>query len=214
MTQTERGDPSATDHEKGTGQLLPRPSRGRRSIRALTRLPALVAAAPVRATAVALTVAAAICAAWFGMSWLSAARSSSLSTARARDAALQAAEQAAVNLNTLNYHHARSDLNLWLDSSTGALHTGISQDLKEEIEVAQEEKLITSATVLDGAITKLNASAGTANVMLAMTFSVQLSGSSPAAKFESEVGTVRRTAAGWRLASLCPTSGCTSGSAG
>lgn len=186
----------------------------RRSISVLTRLPGLVAATPLRTTALALATAAAICAAWFGVSWLTAAQSSSLNTARTRDTALQAAEQAAVNLNTLDYRHARSDLNLWLNSSTGSLHSSIAQDLQQEMQVAQQEKLVTSASVLDGAITRLDASSGTASVMLAMTFNVQISGSSPAAKFESELATVRKTGAGWRLASLCPTSGCTSGSAG
>lgn len=214
MRKTDRSDPSATADKNGTGPLRTLPSRQRRSIRVLTRLPALVTAAPLRTTALALTTAAAICAAWFGASWLSAAHSSSVNVARTRDAALQAAEQAAVNLNTLDYRHARSDLKLWLDSSTGSLHSSIAQDLQQEMQVAQQEKLVTSATVLDGAITRLDASSGTASVMLAMTFNVQISGSGRAAKFESELGTVRRTAAGWRLASLCPTSGCTSGSSG
>ncbi|MBO0833974.1 MAG: hypothetical protein J2P28_00470 [Actinobacteria bacterium] len=177
-------------------------------IHTLNRLPELARASPLRATAVVAVAAAGICAMVFGFSWLGAAGSTPLSVARTRDAALQAAEQAAVNLNTLDYRHARSDLNLWLDSSTGALHKGIAQDLQQEMQVAQQQKLVTSATVLDGAVTRLDVGSGTANVMLAMTFKVQVSGSRPASKFESELGTVRKTPAGWRLASLCPTSGC------
>jgi Mce-associated membrane protein len=53
-----------------------------------------------------LAVAAAACAGWFGWSWYSAAHSPAAATARARDVALQDAEQAVLNFNTLDYHQA------------------------------------------------------------------------------------------------------------
>jgi Mce-associated membrane protein len=188
------------------------PPAPRRGAAAGSRVRDLVAGDPLRAVTAAAALIALACAAWFGTSWRAAADAGTATAARARDTVLQDAEQAAVNLNTLDYQHARQDLNLWLSSSTGTLHTGIQQDLQQELQVAQQERLVTSATILDGAVTRLDTVSGTANVMLALTFSVQISGSKAAAKFESELGTMRKTAAGWRLSSLCPTSGCTSGS--
>lgn len=205
------GQPPAGAEEQDTAAPA---SRKRRERRAAEGQPKRVTSAPVRFSAIALAIIAAICAGWFGTSWQHARHSSTLQAARTRDQALQAAEQAAVNMNTLDYRHAKADLNLWLSSSTGTLHSGISSSLTQEMQVVQQKKLITSATVLDGAITSLNVKNGTANVMLAMTFKVQVTGSSPASKFESEMATVRRTASGWRLASLCPTSGCQSGTTG
>ena len=163
---------------------------------------------PLRATAVAVTVIAALCAAWFGSSWLIAAHSGSLAYSRTRDAVLEAAEQDVVNLNTLNYHHARQDLQLWLSSSTASLRNGLAQNLQQEVRITEHDRLITNATILDGAVTRLDPAAGTANVMIALTFTVAVSGATPATKFESELGQLRDTPSGWKLASLCPASGC------
>jgi Mce-associated membrane protein len=165
---------------------------------------------PLRATAIVVTVIAAVCAAWFGGSWLTAASSGSLAYSRSRDAVLQAAEQETVNLNTLNYHHAQRDLELWLASSTAGLHAGLAQSLQQEVRVTQHDRLITSATILDGAVTRLDAAAGTATVMIALRFTVSISDATPATKFESELGQLKNTSSGWKLSGLCPTSGCTS----
>jgi Mce-associated membrane protein len=175
---------------------------------ALGRLPGWAASDPLRASAIVITLIAVVCAAWFGGSWLSAASSSSLAYSQARDGVLQAAEQGVVNLNTLNYHRARQDLELWLASSTGSLHSGLAQELQQEVQVTQQDKLITTATILDGAVTRLDASAGTASVMIALTFTVTVSNATPATKFESELGELTKTSSGWKLSSLCPTSGC------
>jgi Mce-associated membrane protein len=179
-----------------------------RLTRAAGRLRASAASDPLRTSAVVLTVIAVACAGWFGGSWLTAAGASSLAYSQARDAVLQAAEQGAVNLNTLNYRHARPDLELWLASSTGALHSGLAQDLQQEILVVEQNKLTTTARILDGAVTRLDAGAGTASVMIALSFTVTVSGDQPATKFESELGQLKKTSSGWKLSSLCPTSGC------
>jgi Mce-associated membrane protein len=186
------------------------PDHGERSARGLGRMRGWAVADPLRATAIAVTVIAAVCAAWFGGAWLTAADSGSLAYSRSRDAALQAAEQEAVNLNTLNYHHAQRDLELWLASSTAALHAGLAQNLQQEVQLTQRDRLITSATILDGAVTRLDATAGTASVMIALRFTVTISDATPATKFESELGQLKDTASGWKLSGLCPTSGCTS----
>lgn len=186
----------------------------RRLTQAAGRLRASATSDPLRASAVVLTAVAVACAAWFGGSWLSAAHSGSLAYAQTRDAVLQAAEQGAVNLNTLNYHHARPDLELWLASSTGTLHRGLAQDLQQEVLVVQQNKLITTARILDGAVTSLDTGAGTANVMIALSFTVTVTGAQPATKFESELGQLKQTSSGWKLSSLCPTSGCNSPTGG
>jgi Mce-associated membrane protein len=188
-------------HEDRTGHQGRLPS-------ALGRLRGWAASDPLRASAIVVTLIAAVCAAWFGGFWLSAANSSSLAYSQARDGVLQAAEQGVVNLNTLNYHRARKDLELWLASSTGSLHSGLAQELQQEVQVTQQDKLITTATILDGAVTRLDTSAGTASVMIALTFTVTVSNETPATKFESELGELTKTSSGWKLSSLCPTSGC------
>jgi len=178
------------------------------------RLRGWASADPLRATSVAVTLVAAVCAAGFGGSWLAAASSASPAYSQARDAVLQAAEQDVVNLNTLDYRHARQDLALWLASSTAGLRSGLVQDMSQEVQVTEHDKLVTTASVLDGAVTQLDTGAGTANVMIALTFTVSFSGATPATKYESELGQLRLTSSGWKLSSLCPTSGCSSAGPG
>jgi Mce-associated membrane protein len=154
------------------------------------------------AVALVLAVGAAACATWFGWSWYTASHSTPLADARARDAALQDAEQSVLNFNTLDYRQASSGLNLWLDSSTGTLHSQLSQNLQQEVKLVQSRKTITTAKILDGAVTQLDVGAGTATVMVAVDVTVSPAKGSPFTERESEVGQLTRTSSGWRLSSL------------
>ncbi|MGH3170991.1 MAG: hypothetical protein ACRDN0_34615 [Trebonia sp.] len=149
-----------------------------------------------------LAAAAAACAGWFGWSWHSAAHSPALANARARDVVLADAEQAVLNFNTLDYRQASAGLNLWLESSTGALHSQLSQSLKQEVRLVQGKKTITTAKVLDGAVTQLDTGGGTASVMVAVDVTVTPAKGSPFTERESEIGQVARTSSGWKLSSL------------
>lgn len=152
--------------------------------------------------ATALAVAAAACAGGFGWSWYSAAHSPALADARARDVVLQDAQQEVLNFNTLNYHQASAGLTLWLDSSTGALHSQLSADLQEEAKLVQGKKTITTAKILDAAVTQLDTATGTASVMVAVNVTVTPSKGSPFTERESEIGQLTRTASGWKLSAL------------
>jgi len=157
---------------------------------------------PVLAAAALLAVAAAACAGWFGWSWQAAAHSDTLADARARDAALRDAEQGVLNFNTLNYHNAPAGLRLWLDSSAGNLHSQLAQNLQREVQLVQSRQTITTARILDGAVTQLDAGAGTASVMVAVAVTVTPAKGSPFTERESEVGQLTRTSAGWKLSAL------------
>jgi Mce-associated membrane protein len=149
-----------------------------------------------------LALAAAACAGWFGWSWLSAAHSGSLAEARTRDTVLQEAEQAVLNFNTLNYHHAAQGLHVWLASSTGNLHAELAGNLSEEVKLVEQRKTITTARILDGAVTQLATGAGTATVMVAVEVTVTPADGKPFDESESEVGQVARTSSGWKLSTL------------
>jgi Mce-associated membrane protein len=157
---------------------------------------------PLFAAAALLAVAAAACAGWFGWSWYQAAHSDTLADARARDAVLQDAEQGVLNFNTLNYHNAAAGLRLWLDSSTGDLHSQLSQNLGQEVQLVQGKKTITTAKILDGAVTQLDTGAGTASVMVAVAVTVTPAKGSPFTERESEVGQLSMTPSGWKLSAL------------
>lgn len=182
-----------------------KPTVRRRTVNArnpiFRRQPATARNVPLLLMAV-LAVAAAACAAWFGWSWYGAAHSTALAQARARDAALADAEQSVLNFNTLDYHQASAGLNLWLASSTGSLHSQLSKNLKQEISLVQSKQTVTSAKILDGAVTRLDTTAGTATVIVAVDVTVTPAKGSPFTERQAEVGQLTRTPSGWLLNSL------------
>ncbi len=66
----------------------------------------------------------------------------------------------------------------------------------------QGKKTITTAKILDAAVTQLDTAAGTASVMVAVDVTVTPSKGSPFTERESEIGQLTRTASGWKLSAL------------
>src|SRR5215469_14559740 len=115
---------------------------------------------PLLATASVLLLAAIVFAAWAGWSWLSAPRASA--AAQSRDHALRAGEQDILNFNTLDYRTVAQGLRLWEQSSTGALHAQIMAGQASFEQQIKQAQTVTTARILDGALTEMNTRAGTA----------------------------------------------------
>ena len=157
---------------------------------------------PLVATAVVLAALAALFAAWSGWSWYRASTAGPPSGAQLRDQVLQAGEQAVQNFNTLDYRNVAAGLALWEQSSTGPLHTEISTGRAQFEQQIQQTKTITTARVLDGALTALNPRAGTASIIVAVQITVTPANGSPVTKQSRLVGTLAKTASGWKLSQL------------
>jgi Mce-associated membrane protein len=159
-------------------------------------------AQPLVATALVLAILAALFAAWSGWSWYRASTAGPPPGAQLRDQALQAGEQAVQNFNTLDYRKVAAGLALWEQSSTGPLHTEISKGRAQFEQQIQQTKTITTARVLDGALTALNPRAGTASIIVAVQITVTPASGSPVIKQSRLVGTLAKTASGWKLSQL------------
>jgi Mce-associated membrane protein len=157
---------------------------------------------PLLAIMSAIFVAALACAAWFGWSWLSAARAAPSSYAQARDRALAEGEQAVQNFNTLDYRHVKQGVRLWLQSSAGALHSQVEQGQATFEQQVKQARTVTTARVLDGALTALNTRAGTATLLVAVQITVTPPQGSPVIKRSRLQARLSRTAAGWRLTEI------------
>jgi Mce-associated membrane protein len=155
-----------------------------------------------RTAAMALTVVAALCAAWFGWSWYGAAHDDSLSFSTERDEALRAGEQAVQNLNTLDYRSLDQGLKLWQDSSSSELYQQIVQGRPQFEQAVKKAQTITSAKVLDAAVTELDQHAGKAGVIVALQITVTPPKGEPTVKKTRLVGQLTRTATGWKLSAL------------
>jgi Mce-associated membrane protein len=159
-------------------------------------------AEPLVATALVLAILAALFAAWSGWSWYRAAAAGPPPDAQLRDHVLQAGEQAVQNFNTLDYRKVAAGLALWEQSSTGPLHTEISKSRTQFERQIQQTKTITTARILDGALTALNPRAGAASIIVAVQITVTPAHGSPVTKQTRLVGTLAKTASGWKLSQL------------
>jgi Mce-associated membrane protein len=157
---------------------------------------------PLVATAVVLAVLAAMFAAWSGWSWYRASTAGPPPAAQLRDQVLQAGEQAVQNFNTLDYRKVAAGLALWEQSSTGALHTEISTGRAQFERQIKQTKTITTARILDGALTALNPRAGTASIIVAVQITVTPASGSPVTKQSRLAGTLTKTSSGWKLSQL------------
>jgi Mce-associated membrane protein len=155
---------------------------------------------PLFATGGALLAAAIVFAAVSGSLWLSAPRPSP--AAPVRDAALRAGEQAVLNFNTLSYRSIGKDLNLWAQSSTGPLHRQITAGRAAFEQQIRQARTVTTAKILDAALTSLNIRAGTARIIVALQLTVTPAGGTAVTKQSRLSGGLTRTAAGWKLSQL------------
>jgi Mce-associated membrane protein len=157
---------------------------------------------PLFATALVLVVLAAAFAGWGGWSWYSAAHSGPPATAQLRDQVLQAGEQAVQNFNTLDYRKVAQGLALWEQSSTGTLHDEIAAGRAQFTRQIQQTKTVTTARILDGALTSLSTRSGTANIIVAVQITVTPVKGAPATKQSRLAGKLTRTRGVWKLSAL------------
>lgn len=157
---------------------------------------------PLLAAALTLAVAAAVAAALTGWSWYGAAHDGDASFARSRDAVLAAGEQAVQNLNTLDHNDLDHGLDIWEASTTGDLHSQLTQGRTDFAKQVQQAQTVSTAKVLSGAVTELDTRTGKASVMVALRITVQAPKAKPAVKESRMLGELTRTADGWKLSAL------------
>jgi Mce-associated membrane protein len=157
---------------------------------------------PLLVAGVVLALAAAFAAAWTGWSWYGAAHDGDRAFARTRDAALAAGEQAVQNMNTLDHNDLAHGLSVWESSTTGDLHTQLVQGRADFERQVQQAQTVSTAKVLSGAVTELDARTGRASVMVALRITVQAPKSAPSVKESRLLGELTRTASGWKLSAL------------
>ncbi|WP_033293354.1 hypothetical protein [Amycolatopsis jejuensis] len=147
----------------------------------------------------ALAVVAVLAAAWFGWSWWSAAHDDSLDRGRVRDAVLAAASTDLVALNTIDYRTSAADLDRWIAATTGQYGKDLSGDRQLQIDRAKRTKTVSTASLVQAAVTELNPSAGTARLIAVLDVRVSTNGSAPAAKQARLMVDFARTGDAWKV---------------
>ncbi|MPZ85569.1 MAG: hypothetical protein GEV28_36390 [Actinophytocola sp.] len=166
--------------------------------------PGLGAKLPVIAlsAAVALLVAAATVAVWFGISWMRASNDDGLAYSGTRDEVDRVARAAIVTMNTLDYRKLDAGLGNWADATTGTLHDEIVKLTDQNKQQLKDAKSVTSAEVRSSAVRELDDRAGKATVIAAIKTTVQTGDKKPVEKYQRIEATLAKTDAGWKLEGL------------
>jgi Mce-associated membrane protein len=151
-----------------------------------------------------LVVLAALFAAWGGWSWWSAAHDDSRLFALDRQAVTQAAQHDIATLNTLDYRKIDDGLRAWLAVSTGPLHDQLAQTGQDSRKQLEQAKTVTTAQVVDTAVTELDQRAGAAKLIAAVQLDVTPEGGPKTSKRTRFQAGLTRTDAGWRVSQLAP----------
>jgi Mce-associated membrane protein len=149
-----------------------------------------------------LVILAGACAAYFGWSWYSAAHDDSLAYSRTRDTVLRAAEQGVQNMNTLDYRKVDQGLAAWEASSTGDLHQELVQGRAQFTSQVQLAKTVTTAKIIDAAVTELDDRTGKAGVIVGVQITVTPPTGAPTTKQSRMRAQLTRTSSGWKLSAL------------
>ena len=159
-----------------------------------SRLPQILLTA-----AVALVVAAAAVAGWFGVAWFNAANDDSLSYSRVRDEVNRVGVAAVVTMNTLDYKKVDDGLKDWESATTGALHDEVVKGKKTSRDAIVAAQSVTKATPLSSAVSELDDRAGQASILVALKVHVTVKGEEPTDKYMRLAAKLQRTDDGWKL---------------
>jgi Mce-associated membrane protein len=149
--------------------------------------------------AVALVVAAAAVAGWFGVAWFNAANDDSLDYSRVRDEVNRVGVAAVVTMNNLDYRKVDQGLKDWEAATTGALHDEVVKGKKTSRDAIVAAQSVTKATVLSSAVSELDDRAGQASILVALKVNVQVKGEEPKDKYMRLAAKLQRTDDGWKL---------------
>jgi Mce-associated membrane protein len=158
---------------------------------------------PVRVL-VPLVAVAALVALFFGVRWGLALGDDDLKVAAARDSVLVDAQQAAININTLDYRTVAKGLDLWEQTSTGPLLDEFKSNRDGYEKLVTSARRVTEATVVDGAVAELDLRAGTARVIVGLDVKVIPEGADPVVTRQRLHMEMTRTDQGWKASRVAP----------
>jgi len=142
----------------------------------------------------------------FGILWFLALHGPGAKTAAARDDAVVAARQIALNLQSLDYNTVDKGLDTWEQSATGRLFDEIHKNRQQYADQLRKVQTSSTARVVDVALADFDPAAGTAraiaSVDVSTTQNVNGTESVPVTRqVRVQLDLVRTPDAGWKAAS-------------
>lgn len=152
----------------------------------------------------AFALVAGVIAGWFGLSWFLAAQDEDIALGMVRDAALQDAQQAAINLNTLDHRRVQGGFELWEQSATGTALEEFRANRDTYLQTVTEAKTSSTARVRDAAVADLNDRSGTARVLVGVDVTYTPEQREASCVRQRLQLHMKRTPDGWKVEQLAP----------
>ncbi|MFG1641522.1 hypothetical protein ACGFMK_14650 [Amycolatopsis sp. NPDC049252] len=149
-----------------------------------------------------LAVVAVLVAAFAGWSWWHAASDDALARGRARDAVIAAAGPELVTLNTIDYRNAGADVDRWISATTGQYGKDLTGDRQLQIERATTARTVSTASLVEAAVTEIDASGGTARLLAVLDVRVSTGGGAVTPRMSRLTVDVLRSDSGWKVAGV------------
>ncbi|WP_207943726.1 hypothetical protein, partial [Actinomadura sp. KC345] len=157
---------------------------------------------PLVRVASLVTLIAMAAAAWFGWSYQSASGNPDLAYAAERDKVLAAADQAIVNLNTLDHRNVDAGLKVWQDSTTAELYDEIVKGRSRLESEVRKAETTSTAKILESGLTELDTRAGKAGVIAGVRITITGAEGKPSDNIRRFAGQLTKTSSGWKLSAL------------
>jgi Mce-associated membrane protein len=151
---------------------------------------------------VVAAVLSVLAAAFSGWSWWRAAGDDSLARGRERDAVLAAAGPQLVTLNTIDYRTAAADVDRWIAATTGQYGKDLEGDRQLQIDRASSARTVSSASLVQAAVTEIDPSRGTARLLAVLDVRVSTGGGAATPKMNRLTVDVSRSPDGWKISGV------------
>jgi Mce-associated membrane protein len=125
-----------------------------------------------------------------------------VSASTVRDAALLAARQDIVVLNSLDYRNVDQGLSRWLAASTGTLHASFEHITAADRKRITDAKSVTTARIVEAAVVSQDAANGSATVIASVELTVTPPSGKAVIKRERQQADVTRLGGVWKVSAL------------
>jgi len=119
-----------------------------------------------------------------------------------RDAAINAADEALLAFNTIDYQHIDPILDRWSKLSSGKLHASVTAGRKAVKREVTRARTVTSARLVRSALTSYDEGAGTATVVAVVDIRSKTKGRAEKTKTTRLSCLVQRSGSTWKLSAM------------
>ena len=150
----------------------------------------------------AIALLAVLGAGWAGWTWWQSSHSADVTYAQTRDLVLATASDQIKTLNTVDYRKAEDDLTRWQRVTTGNLLTQLTNQHDSDVNSTKSQKTLSTAKVMDAAVSTLDTRAGTATVLMAIEVTITQNDGQPSVRKSRVDAVLSHTDDGWKTGAV------------